>query len=65
MQRMMLATGIECSNPVIRNGLRRDQLEETGHYQYWREDLELTRSLGIRYLRYGIPFHRVNPAPDQ
>lgn len=65
MQTIMLATGIECSYPVIRDGLRRDQLEETGHYEHWREDLELTRSLGIRYLRYGIPFHRVNPAPNQ
>jgi beta-glucosidase/6-phospho-beta-glucosidase/beta-galactosidase len=63
MEKVMLATGIECSYPTIQHGRHRvDELETTCHYQRWREDLHLTRALGIRYLRYGIPFHRVNPA---
>src|SRR5437763_1616846 len=39
------ATGIECSNPTVvdsdGNRLRRDLLEECGHYRHWREDLQL------------------------
>ncbi len=59
----MFATGIECSYPVIKNGTHRvDELELTGHYERWREDLELVREMGIRFLRYGIPYHRVNHA---
>jgi len=64
MHTIMLATGIECSYPTIQHGKHRmDELEATHHYQRWQEDLHLTRELGIRYLRYGIPFHRANPAP--
>ena len=56
----MFATGIECSNPTIANGrIRRDQLAECGHYERWREDLALTRELGLRVLRYGLPIHKV------
>jgi beta-glucosidase/6-phospho-beta-glucosidase/beta-galactosidase len=61
----MFATGIECSYPTIENGRWRvDQLFETGHYRYWRRDLELVRELGLRYLRYGPPLHRVWLGPD-
>ena len=60
MFEFMFATGIECSNPTIENGTwRRDQLHETGHYAYWRRDLELVREMGLRYLRYGFPIHLV------
>lgn len=63
MQTVMFATGIECSYPTIQNGAYRvDQLEATDHYRRWREDLHLTRELGIRFLRYGIPYHRINTA---
>lgn len=66
MHTMMLATGIECSNPTIENGrLRMDELELTDHYNRWKDDLLLTRELRIDYLRYGIPYHRVNPGPGQ
>ena len=51
----MFATGIECSYPTIRgrDGQRHriDELEKCFHYQRWREDLQLVRELGIRYLR--------------
>jgi beta-glucosidase len=66
MRTIMFATGIECSYPTIQHGMHRvDELETTCHYQRWREDLWLTRDLGIRYLRYGIPYHRINSACGQ
>jgi beta-glucosidase/6-phospho-beta-glucosidase/beta-galactosidase len=57
-------SGIECSAPVIEGGIRMDELAKTGHYENVETDLRLVRETGIRYLRYGIPFHVVNPAPD-
>ena len=65
---LILATGIECSYPTItgRNGKRQriDQLEKCFHYQRWRDDLQLVRELGIRYLRYGPPYYRMHSSPD-
>ena len=62
----MFATGIECSNPTIDNGrIRRDMLEECGHYRRWREDLNLTRDLGIKVLRYGLPYHLTHLGPGR
>jgi beta-glucosidase/6-phospho-beta-glucosidase/beta-galactosidase len=55
----MFATGIENSDPTIGHGaIRRDQMEECGHYRHWRGDFALVRQLGIGYLRYGVPLHR-------
>lgn len=66
MQTVMLASGIECSYPMIRNRTHRmDELELTNHYCCWREDLNLARDMNIRYLRYGVPYHRVNFARDR
>jgi beta-glucosidase/6-phospho-beta-glucosidase/beta-galactosidase len=60
MSEFMFATGIECSAPTIDGGRWRiDQLEETGHYRHWRRDLELTREIGLKYLRYGPPLHLI------
>lgn len=57
----MFATGIECSAPTISNGrIRRDLLDECGHYGRWQEDLALVRDLGVKYLRYGLPYHRTH-----
>lgn len=65
-QTFMFATGIECSYPTIDRGrTRRDQLRECRHYEFWRTDLELVKNLGIRFLRYGFPYHLVNFAPDK
>ena len=62
----MFATGIECSNPTIDNGrIRRDLLDECGHYERWAQDLALTRDLGLRVLRYGLPIHRVFLGPGR
>lgn len=60
----MFATGIECSYPTIENGrVRRDQLEECGHYKYWKEDLHLVKELGLKVLRYGLPYYSIHRGP--
>lgn len=63
--RFMFAVGIECSNPVTTGNHRVDQLQATGHYEQWRTDLRLTTELGLRYLRYGPPIHRIFLGPGQ
>jgi beta-glucosidase/6-phospho-beta-glucosidase/beta-galactosidase len=63
-QGFVVASGIECSAPLNRAGVRMDELVKTGHLERYEEDIRLVRETGIRYLRYGIPFHRVNPSPD-
>jgi len=63
--RFMFAVGIECSNPVVDGGRRVDQLEATGHYEHWKKDLQLVVDLGLRYLRYGPPIHRIFTGPNQ
>jgi beta-glucosidase/6-phospho-beta-glucosidase/beta-galactosidase len=66
MDEFMFATGIECSCPTIEGGRWRiDELEATDHYRYWRRDLELVRELGLRYLRYGPPLHRIFTGPGK
>ncbi|HEX4123990.1 MAG TPA: family 1 glycosylhydrolase [Tepidisphaeraceae bacterium] len=61
--RFMFAVGIECSNPVVAGNHRVDELAATGHYEHWRKDLKLAKSLGLRYLRYGPPIHRIYRGP--
>lgn len=62
MDHFLLATGIECSYPIV-GSRRRDQLDETGHYRRWREDFELCLELGINVLRYGPPYYRMHTGP--
>jgi len=62
----MFATGIECSNPTIDNGrTRRDLLEECGHYDRYKEDFALVREMGLRVLRYGLPYPVVARTPGR
>ena len=65
--RFIFATGIECSYPTIAGPdgrpVRIDQLEKTVHYKRWAEDFALVRDLGIDFLRYGPPYHRIHTAP--
>ena len=62
----MFATGIECSYPTIEHGrVRRDELEECGHYKNWREDLRLVKDLGLKVLRYGLPYYRMHLGPGE
>jgi beta-glucosidase/6-phospho-beta-glucosidase/beta-galactosidase len=46
-----------------RSGRVLDEYELIGHYDRWRPDLDLVASSGVRTLRYGIPWYRVNPSP--
>ncbi|HTJ03895.1 MAG TPA: family 1 glycosylhydrolase [Caldimonas sp.] len=61
----VIATGIECSYPTVQGGKRRDELAETGHYTHWREDMELCREIGARFVRYGIPYYRSHAGPGR
>lgn len=65
----MFATGIECSYPIVtgRDGraTRIDQLELTFHYDHYQEDLALVSDLGLKYLRYGPPYYKVQLGPDR
>ncbi len=48
--------------PQSRPGERAiDEYELTEHYRHWHSDLGLAREAGATMLRWGIPWHRVNP----
>lgn len=62
------ATGIEdtfITAPWPATGRTLDEYELTGHYAHWEADLELMAHLGVRTVRYGVPWHRINPAPGE
>jgi beta-glucosidase/6-phospho-beta-glucosidase/beta-galactosidase len=40
-----------------------DELLKTRHYDFVEKDFAMVAALGVTHLRYGIPYHRVNPAP--
>jgi len=62
----MFATGIENSYPTVRNGRERlDEMEKCGHYDHWRTDFDKVEELGIHFLRYGPPLHRVFLGPGR
>ena len=66
MTYFIFATGIENSNPTIDGGrVRRDQMEECGHYARWREDIALVEEIGCGFLRYGPPIHRTFLGPGR
>lgn len=50
---------------VARTGRILDEYELTGHYRHWRGDLDRIRDLGVRHLRWGIPWYRVEPQPGR
>jgi beta-glucosidase len=47
--------------PSPRTGRTLDEYELTQHYGRMEEDLALFAELGLRAVRYGIPWHRINP----
>lgn len=62
----MFATGIECSYPTIKKGtVRRDQLRECRHYECYKEDIGLVKELGLKVLRYGLPYYSIHQAPGK
>lgn len=38
-----------------------DEFALTHHYQYWREDLDRVASLGVKAMRYGMPWYKAEP----
>lgn len=61
----MFSVGIECSCPTIMGGARVDQFAATGHYEHWQKDLSLIQRLGVKYVRYGLPIHRIFLGPGR
>jgi beta-glucosidase len=61
------AAGIEDTFvPQTRPGHRPlDEYELMGHYDHWREDLDLCKELGLQALRWGVPWYKVEPEPGQ
>jgi len=59
------AAGIENTFvPQTRPGHRSlDEYELMGHYEHWREDLKLVGDLGLKSVRWGVPWYRVEPSP--
>ena len=57
------AAGIENTFvPQTRPGHRAlDEYELMGHYEHWREDLSLASDLGLRSMRWGVPWYKVEP----
>ncbi|HET7203143.1 MAG TPA: family 1 glycosylhydrolase [Steroidobacteraceae bacterium] len=47
--------------PSPRTGRTLDEYELTQHYERMHDDLALFAELGLRAVRYGIPWHRINP----
>jgi len=50
--------------PLRGGGNLLDEYELTGHIEQWREDLARAAATGATAIRYGLPWYRVNPAPD-
>ncbi len=61
------AAGIENTFvPQTRPGHRAlDEYELMGHYEHWREDLSLAGDLGLKAMRWGVPWYKVEPEPDR
>lgn len=67
--KFLFATGIENSYPTILlpNGKEKriDSMEKTCHYQNWKTDFDLVKSLGIEFLRYGVPYYKTHTGPGR
>lgn len=61
------ATGIENTFIVhARPRLRAlDEYELTQHYKLWKNDIDLVAETGVQAVRWGIPWHMVQPAPNR
>jgi beta-glucosidase len=66
-EEFLWATGIEDTFvPQTRPGHRAlDEYQLMGHYDHWREDLDLARDLGVKAIRWGVPWYRVEPLPGE
>jgi beta-glucosidase/6-phospho-beta-glucosidase/beta-galactosidase len=61
------ATGIEDTFIAhTRPGFRAlDKYHLTQHYELWQSDFDLVARTGVQAVRWGIPWHRVQPKPNQ
>ena len=61
------AAGIEDTFvPQVRPGHRSlDEYELMGHYEHWREDISLALQLGLKSMRWGVPWYKVEPEPGK
>lgn len=58
-------TGIESSDPIV-EGVRRNQLKEAhDFFANYEQRLERIHALGIKWLRFGIPYSMGHPAPGK
>jgi hypothetical protein len=55
----VVATGFECSAPIARGGVRMDEIAKTFHRERYAEDFALAAGFGIRFVRFGLPFHEI------
>jgi beta-glucosidase/6-phospho-beta-glucosidase/beta-galactosidase len=67
--KFMFSTGIENSYPTIKlpdGRIKRiDEMEKCCHYKNWELDFQLTKDLGIDFLRYGPPYYKTHLGPDK
>jgi beta-glucosidase len=62
------AVGEEGSDPlVLSDGVpyRQDQYAQSGHYAHVEDDLRSIAGLGVRIVRYGVPWRLTEPEPAQ
>ncbi len=62
------AVGEEGSDPVVlRDGVpyRQDQFAQSGHYSHVEDDLRSIAALGVRIVRYGVPWRLSEPEPGR
>ncbi|CAM3302093.1 family 1 glycosylhydrolase [Occultella aeris] len=62
--RLHFGVGVEDTFvPQTREGERAlDEYELTEHYENWHADLGLAAEVGAEFMRWGIPWYRINPA---
>lgn len=65
MKNIIFATGIEGSYPTVQGGKRRDQMEETRHYEHLRQDFQLCLDVGAKVIRWGPPYYRMHLGPHK
>ncbi|UFU02569.1 family 1 glycosylhydrolase [Ruania suaedae] len=65
--RLHFGVGVEDTFvPQTRPGERAlDEYELTEHYEHWHADLGLAAEVGAEFMRWGVPWYRINPAPGQ
>ena len=62
------AVGEEGSDPVVSlDGAphRHDQFAQSDHYERLEDDLGAVASLGVKIVRYGMPWRRTEPEPGR